>query len=206
MLFKFLASVPLFGDVLRIFNTYAYRGDALASERFAGPWLWLTAFWVQCGISATATALCMPELVNELLPAEYLLQYNVDFQPGTSAVSILPNLLGFGIGIYALIFGLHKLLLRELQDSYTPKPGTSKRPPGSALILNAEMAVPLLVLVLTIVIGLCQQVFPCPRWLQALSWFSLWLSLTFTVELICTLFGLGENSILKSLSSQDQAP
>jgi len=203
MFFKLLTGMPFIGDVLRIFNAYAFRGDALASDRFASPWLWVTAFWVQCSISAVATVLCMPALVNEWLPKGYCLQYEVDFQPGPAAVSILPNLLGFGIGIYALIFGLHKLLLRQLQDSYTPQPGVTKRSPGSALILNAEMAVPLLVLALAIVIGLGQQVFSAPRWLQAMSWFSLWLSLTFTIELICTLFGLGENSILKSLAPED---
>lgn len=76
-------------------------------------------------------------------------------------------------------------------------------PTGSALILNAEMAVPLLILALTIVIGLIQQLWPCVESLKAATWFALWLSLIFTVELISTLFGLGENSILKSLAPEE---
>lgn len=137
---------------------------------------------------------------------QYCLNYVVTVAPGSTATSILPNLLGFGIGVYALIFGLHKVLLRELQDAYKPRPGDKRPPTGSALILNAEMAVPLLVLALTIVLGLIQQIWSESMPLQATTWFALWLSLTFTVELICTLFGLGENSILKSLELDDEQP
>jgi hypothetical protein len=203
MVFNLLSGVPLFGDVLRIFNAYAYRGDAKADERFAPVWLWITAFWLQTGLSLVATFLCMPEFTNKHLPAGYQLSYSVDIAPGALATGILPNLLGFGIGIYALIFGLHKMLLRELQESYKSEAGAPKPRPGSALILNAEMAVPLLVLALTIVAGLIQQVTPKVETLQFASWSSLWLSLIFTIELIVTLFGLGENAILKTLSDEE---
>jgi uncharacterized membrane protein len=206
MVFKLLSRIPLFGDVLRILNTYAYKGDPRADEQFASPWLWLKAFWAHVLVAAGAAALCVPELTNRQLPAGYCLRYVVTVAPGTTATSILPNLLGFGIGVYALIFGLHKLLLRELQDSYKPQPGDKRPPTGSALILNAEMAVPLLVLALTIVLGLVQQIWAENEPLKAITWFALWLSLTFTVELICTLFGLGENSILKSLAPDDTQP
>lgn len=203
MVFKLLSRVPLFGEVLRILNTYAYKGDPRADERFASLWLWVRAFWFPVLLSLTGTALCMPAMTNALLPLGYCLQYEIDVAPGVTATSILPNLLGFGIGVYALIFGLHKLLLRQLQDSYKSAPGDRNLPTGSALILNAEMAVPLLILALTIVLGIIQQLWPYVESLKALTWFSLWLSLTFTVELICTLFGLGENSILKSLAPDE---
>lgn len=202
MIFRFLSSIPLFGDVLRILNSYAYRGDARADERFASVWLWFTAFWLQSGLSIIATLLCMPHLTNTHLPSEYQLNYCVEVTPGTLSTGILPNILGFGIGVYALIFGLNKMLLRDLQNSYKPVHGV-KVSPGSALILNADMAVPLLVLALTIVIGLVQQIAPKVVSLQAASWFSLWLSLIFTIELILTLFGLGENVILKILDDPD---
>lgn len=199
MIFGLLARIPLLGDILRIFNAYAYRGDARADERFASIWLWVTAFWLQTTLSIVATLLCMPELTREYLPLVPRLTYSVPISPGTTATSVLPNLLGFGIGIYALIFGLHKMLLRDLQASYKRGPTGDIQRPGSALILNAEMAVPLVVLTMTIAIGLAQQVAPSIVGLQFASWFSLWLSLVFTLELIVTLFGLGENAILKTL-------
>lgn len=199
MIFGWLARIPLLGEILRIFNAYAYRGDAKADERFASIWLWVTAFWLQTTLSLVGTLLCMPEIANEYLPLARRLSYSVELGPGAMATSILPNLLGFGIGIYALIFGLHKLLLRDLQASYKPVAAGSRQRPGSALILNAEMAVPLIVLTLTIAIGLAQQIAPSVVGLQFASWFSLWLSLVFTLELVVTLFGLGENAILKTL-------
>lgn len=205
MIYSLFAGVPLLGEVLRIFNAYAYRGDERADRKFAPIWLWLTAFWLQITISVAGALLCMPELTNEYLPVAQRLTYHVQISPGAMATSILPNLLGFGIGIYALIFGLHKILLRELQASYKRSANHDKQPPGSALILNAEMAVPLLVLTLTIAIGLVQQVVPSFMGLQFVSWFSLWLSLVFTLELILTLFSLGENAILKTLAEASES-
>ena len=198
MVFRLLSRVPLFGDVLRIFNAYAFRGDAKAGDQFASVWLWITAFWLQTSFSCIATLLCMPSVANMIIPENHQLYYLVPVLPGALATSILPNLLGFGIGIYALIFGLHKMLLRDLQNSYKSLPGVNP-PTGSALVLNAEMAVPLLVLALTIVIGIIQQIAPELKSFQLVSWFSLWFSLIFTIELIHTLFGLGENVILKTL-------
>ena len=206
MVFKLLSHIPLFGEVLRILNTYAYKGDARADEGFANPWLWFKAFWLHVLLSVVGMAFCMPELTNRHLPPGYCLAYKVEFAPGQAATGILPNLLGFGIGVYALIFGLHKLFLRELQDSFTAKPGDRKPPTGSALILNAEMAMPLLVLVLAIIVGLAQQIWPNAEPLKASTWAALWLSMTFIVELICTLFGLGENAILKNLAPEDADP
>lgn len=204
MIFRALVRIPLFGELLRILNTYAYRGDARADEHFARLYLWITAFWLQITLTTIAGLLCTPELINEYLPIEYKLTYLVQLEPGPMATSILPNLLGFGIGIYALIFGLHKMLLRDLQASYLRDTKTQKQQFGSALILNAEMAVPLLVLTITIAIGLVQQVAPSIVILKFFSWLTLWLSLVFTLELVVTLFGLGENAILKTLDEADR--
>lgn len=204
MIFKMLSNVPLFGEALRILNTYAYRGDARADERFAGPLLWLSAFWLPVLVAGVAAALSMPELVNRWLPAGYCLAYTVEASPGTLATGILPNLLGFGIGIYALIFGLHKILLRELQDTFKPSPGKAKPPIGSALILNADMAVPLLILGMAIIVGMVQQALPKYEHIELAAWFFLWLAMLFTFELVFTLFGLGENMLLKNLD--DKSP
>lgn len=205
MVFRTLNRIPLLGELLRIFNTYAYRGDPKADEKFAGPWLWVTAFWVPVLIAGVGAALCVPDLINKHLPGGYYLTYKVEAQPGNLASSILTNLLGFGIGVYALVFGLHKGLLKQLQDSYTPKPG-EKRRPGSALVVNADMAVPLLILAVAIVVGVVQQLAPSADCLRVLSWFTLWLSFIFTIELVATLFGLGENVVLKTLSDDQSTP
>jgi hypothetical protein len=204
MIFRALVRIPLIGELLRILNAYAYRGDARADEHFAPFYLWITAFWLQITLTTIAGLLCTPELINEYLPIEYKLTYLVQLEPGPMATSILPNLLGFGIGIYALIFGLHKMLLRDLQASYLRDTKNEKQQLGSALILNAEMAVPLLVLTITIAIGLVQQVAPALVILNFFSWLTLWLSLVFTLELVVTLFGLGENAILKTLDEVDR--
>lgn len=205
MVFSTLSRIPLLGELVRIFNTYAYRGDARADEEFAALTLWVTAFWVPLVLACVGTAVCVPDLLNRQLPSGFVLSYVVEARPGAIATGALPSLLGFGIGVYALIFGLHKGLLRQLQESYTARPG-EKQKPGSALVVNAEMAVPLLVLAITILMGVIEQVVPKSDWVRVLSWYTLWLSLIFTIELITTLFALGENVVLKTLSDDQNSP
>lgn len=205
MVFSTLSRIPLLGEVVRIFNTYAYRGDLRADQEFAGLKLWVTAFWVPVVLASVGAALCVPDLVNKQLPSAVALVYSVEARPGAIATGALPSLLGFGIGVYALIFGLHKGLLKQLQESYTARPG-EKQKPGSALVVNAEMAVPLLVLAITILVGVMEQVAPKSDWVRALSWYTLWLSLIFTIELVTTLFALGENVVLKTLSDDQSTP
>lgn len=201
MIFRFFSNIPIFGDVLRILNSYAYHGDSLAERRFANVFHWITAFGIEILISITATFFCMPELANKWLPLNFNLNYSVALQPGTLATSILPNLLGFGIGIYALIFGLNKMLLRELQNGYVKDAKNKGGSLGSVLVLNAEMAVPLLILAMAIIFGVIQQIFNGFVEIEFIAWFLFWLSLIYIIELINTLYGLGENVILKSVSS-----
>ena len=205
MVFSTLSRMPLLGELVRIFNTYAYRGDPRADEEFAGVRLWVTAFWVPVLFACIGAALCVPELLNRQLPPGYALAYSVAARPGAIATGALPSLLGFGIGVYALVFGLHRGLLKQLQESYAVRPG-EKQKPGSALVVNAEMAVPLLVLAITIVVGVVEQAAPASEWARALSWYTLWLSLIFTIELVTTLFALGENVVLKTLSDDQGGP
>ncbi len=202
MIYSILIGLPVIGDVLRIFNAYAYRGDIRADSGFANIFLWLSAFWIEIGISIVATMLCMPDRLNGWLPTGICLSYRVDFSPGEISISVLPNLLGFGIGAYALIFGMNKGILQDLQGSYSVKKENKKSDVGSALILNADMAVPLLIIALTIAVGVAQKVVPNQKFIMGISWFLFWMSMVYTVELICTLFGLGENAILEKLNDK----
>ncbi len=83
MIFKLLSCVPLFGEVLRILNTYAYKGDARADKHFASVWLWLKAFGFPVGLSVIGTGFCMPEMVNTYLPECYQLHYQIGVEPST---------------------------------------------------------------------------------------------------------------------------
>ncbi|WP_139284239.1 hypothetical protein [Salinicola sp. MIT1003] len=191
MTFSRLVKIPVLGNILIILNSYAFCGDARSGEEFAGAKNWGKSFGIQFIVATSMAFLC------------HNVSYSDATLPGELIISIFPSLLGFGIGVYALIFSLKSTIIRELQktfiDDLQPNPK-----PGSALILNAEMATPLLIALGTITIGILQKIFPYANSLSIISWTALWASIIFMIELIITLFGLGENAILKQLPEEKE--
>jgi len=119
--------------------------------------------------------------------------------PGGLIISIFPNLLGFGIGVYALIFSLSAVFIKQLQQHLETTKDNGTRPIGSALMLNADMAYPLLVMALSLGIAVLQGIYAQLQWLTILSWVALWYSLLMALEILAVLFSLGENGILEKL-------
>ncbi|WP_312272381.1 hypothetical protein [Pseudomonas sp.] len=191
MIFKFFSKIPVLGPVLRIFNTYAFRGDVRSDDKLAGIRYWVSGFWVQSLIAIVATLGCMPEIINSFIPFNSRFVYSIDTQPGSLAISILPNLLGFGIGVYALIFALESKIIKNLQNVFS-KANEEKNLPGSALLLNATMAVPLVILTITIAFGVVQGICNENIYVKAVTWFFFWLSIIFILDLIDTIFNIGE--------------
>lgn len=202
-MYRLMTKIPILGVILKIFNSYAYDGDLTADERFAGVWNWLKAYFFSFSFSVSAALMLMPEKINLILSECFQLTYKVSLLPGDLSTSILPNLLGFGIGVYALVFALDKGLVRDLQQTFKKDNEISKTP-GSALLLNTEMALPLIVLTLTVAIGVLQKIFSECSYLTFAAWFSFWLSIYFTLELINTLFMMGGAHLSQSLKEDDE--
>jgi hypothetical protein len=188
-MFKIFTKIPILGVLLKVFNSYAYEGDIAADERFAGTRAWIRSFFFPCALSSAVALILMPDIVNSLFQCN-ILRYQVSLAPGPLSTSILPNLLGFGIGVYALIFALDRKLVQDLQGGFETHNKNNKKT-GSALLLNTEMALPLIVITTTVSIGIFQQIFSDLVVLKFFSWFSLWLSLYFTLDLINNLFMIG---------------
>lgn len=201
-MYKILVRVPFFGIVLKIFNSYAYDGDFRADDRFASVYCWLKAYLFPFLFSIAMASLMMPDVINPFLPFCMQLGYKVEAVPGDISTSIFPSLLGFGIGVYALVFALEKRLVQDLQNSFM-KPNSTSSDQGSALLLNTEMALPLVVIALTLAVAVLQKALIGSVVLNFLAWLSLWLSIYFTVELINTLFMMGEAHLSQSLKSDD---
>ncbi|WP_167361794.1 hypothetical protein [Pseudomonas mohnii] len=167
-------------------NAYAYHGDFNADSRFASLWAWIKAYFAGVLVSVVLAVFLTPSIPNMFLPYCIHLDYTITVMPGDLATGILPNLLGFGIGVYALVFALDRSLVKDLQATFqgSGKPSI----PGSVLLLNAEMALPLIMLIAAIVVGVMQKVFPSGIWLLAGSWFTFWLSIYFILGLVHSLF------------------
>ncbi|QNP59467.1 hypothetical protein [Paenacidovorax monticola] len=125
-------------------------------------------------------------------------------KPGSLVLSMFPNILGFGIGVYALVFALSAKFVVEVQDTAEKQnamSGTGKR---TVLALNSDMSYPLIVLIFALAIGVVQQIFPANEWLIVGCWWAFWYGLFVTLEVVSTLFRLGEHSLLEKLESKQK--
>lgn len=198
-MFRLLTKIPVLGVMLKIFNSYAYDGDFKADDQFAGIVAWIKAYFIPFFISFAVAILVMPDLVNSFIPCLNL-SYKVEIAPGELATSILPNLLGFGIGVYALIFALDKNFVQDLQRGFEDHNKKNDKS-GSVLLLNTEMALPLIVITTTVGIGIFQKIFSDCTYLKLACWLSLWLSIYFTLDLINNLFLMGSAHLSENIKN-----
>lgn len=201
MLLKALSKVPIFGVVAVIVNSYVWGGNFNADEKFAplGRWLRVLGPAVLIAICLTLWMLwpIAISLYEGCLPCLECLA-DISKKPGELAVSILPNVLGFGIGVYALIFVLSEKLLNGFHAASMSRDGST------ALAINADMAYPLLIMIAAIISGILQQRLPESVEWVFVSWFFLWYALVLALCLISSLFRLGEVSIVEKID-QDNA-
>jgi hypothetical protein len=200
MLLKALTKIPIIGVLVVIANSYVWGGNFSADEKFAPPWRWLKVLGPAVLIAAGLTLWMLWPVMNSVIdgvPPRLKDLSAISQKPGEIAVSVLPNVLGFGIGVYALIFVLSEKLLNSFHSASMSKDGST------ALAINADMAFPLLIMLAAIGVGILQQRSPeSIRWVLV-SWFLLWYALILALCLISSLFRLGEVSIVEKISEDN---
>lgn len=194
--------LPVVGDALLIINSYTYEGSLKAKVELAPLSLWLKKHSSSYAIVIILMIISTPDKwfcgrLLAYLPELAAIEHKVS--PGALILSIFPNMLGFGLGVYALIFGLSSILVKRIHESISsPKNGNS--PTGSVLILNSDMAFPLLVMTCSLAIGVLQQIYAESNALELFAWAALWYSILMTFEILSALFGLGQNELLNKLN------
>ncbi|REL27352.1 hypothetical protein DXX93_12775 [Thalassotalea euphylliae] len=131
--FKVLLKLPILGKYLKVTNAYAFKGDPRYSKQFAPYQLWskrVFPAWRNSFI-LSFVILYIVELTN-----------NKNYDPGEYIVGAVPDLLGFAIGVFALIF----VLPSGLKD-FIKKRGGKKFPIEE---IPADVAYPLMGLVLAL--------------------------------------------------------
>ncbi|MFM0477521.1 hypothetical protein PQR29_04045 [Paraburkholderia strydomiana] len=198
-MFRLIGSIPVLGALLKIANTYAYGGDYRASEEFAGLALWIKRFAVPLMLALVLT-LCTvwPIIPHAVKSHELSFSHATDFvqKPGVFISSVLPSLLGFGIGVYALIFGLAEPFVRQFRKLIDEQIKAGEISHGSVLMLNSDLAFPLIVMVVGIAVGALQQANLENQSLILITWVMFWYSLIVMIEMISVIFRLAENSLL----------
>ncbi|MCH8620415.1 hypothetical protein [Undibacterium sp. TS12] len=198
-----LKKIPVLGTLIWLANCYSYGGDARSGKEFAPVKLWVKAFFPNLFSAIVLTLITVPDFAFSLW--EYFAKSKalieklngIGATPGAMIVSIFPNLLGLGIGIYALLFALDASFVRQFHHKLEQARREGKRQHGSVLILNSDIAFPLCNMVVIVAVGVVSQAFPNNLWTQLLSWIALWYGLVLVLEIIALLFLLIDNTLLE---------
>ena len=210
-IYRRIKRIPILGTILKISNTYVYAGDFRSLDGVAPMWRWckliLMPFMIAVLIAASILyrSYTFPDfgkyefdwrgswalIIDTWSPLFFDLADPFD-KPGQIVTSVFPNLLGFGIGVYALVFALAPRSLQLLQSQLEGEIATGKRKEGHALMLNASLAYPLLVITLSLIPAIFQQLNPKSLILAWFTWIVFWYGIIVLIELLGVLFALGE--------------
>lgn len=123
---------------------------------------------------------------------------------GGEIISIFPNLLGFGIGVYALVFGLSTDFIKDIQEEICKNKLDGRSSTKTILVLNAEMAYPLLVIALTIVAGVISKSLHGNEIVEFCTFILFWYALIMIFELLITLFNTGEALLMRKAAKKEK--
>jgi len=199
-MFRQILRIPVIGTFIYILNCFVYSGDDAASSKPAPPSRWRKALLPQLSVAAAlmiATTWSVWRALIRWFTTHPVLLSDFSSRPGEIVHSIFPSLLGFGIGVYALLFALSPKFVQGLDTLLEKKKNAGEKADGSVLMLNSDMAYPIVVLLGTTAIGAMQRAWPESLALILLTWTFFWYGLIVTLELIGVLFGLGNNSLLE---------
>lgn len=204
-IYKALQALPVIGTILYIANSYAYGGDVRASSEFAPFSRWCRALLIPIFIASMLAAATVWQLVVGYLPCVKEKVGPISTfaaGPGELIHAVMPSLLGFGIGVYALLFALAGAFVADLHGLIETQRKEGKRKQGSVMLLSADMAYPLVVLVVVLALGVLQRIIPENPVLIVIAWSAFWYGLIVSVELIGVLFGLGNQALLQKLEEK----
>jgi hypothetical protein len=187
-----LLKLPGLGSFIEISSDYASEGSSNFFEKIAPARYWLSTLGWPILVSMLLAVIpypcsCMPYAVK------------IEAEPHDIALSLIPSLLGFGIGAYALVFGLGGDLLKKIQEGHNKKELATKLPSGSVLSINSAFAFPLAMMAITTIVASVQKILPEYLFLSTATWFLTFLCLTLTYQLIVALYRLGRVIILDKI-------
>lgn len=204
-MFNWILSLPLIGPILSIINTHAGEGAVDGHKRWSGLRGWLRNVFLAVFFSIGITAALFSNEIKVFIESGLFVIAFDSFRakPGALVVSVFPNVLGFGIGVYALIFALSKKFVREVQE-VAEKYNEIKNGRRSVLALNSDLSYPLVIIFIALIVSVWQQAFPEVVSLVIVCWVLFWHGIIATLDVVATLFGLGEQSILEKLEAASE--
>lgn len=189
---KFSRSVAKFfglEPIIEISSDYVSDGSPRYFGKIAPVKFWIHSLWWPVLVSLLLAAIPYPCGCTPITLEIEAKAYDVAF-------SLIPSLLGFGIGAYALVFGLSGDLLKKIQDEHNKKDNTHEQPASSVLSINSSFAFPLIIMIVTCIVASVQKILPSLQILESITWFLVFLSLVLVYQLVVSLYKLGRVIIL----------
>lgn len=189
-------SIWMIGKIIQIGSDYVTDGDIKYQSKPAPLKKWFFSLAPSIVVSMFLTTILIyidlflnTNYLNNSRPAEYLL-------------GVISSLLGFGIGVYALIFSISGKMIRDIQNAHI-KINSNSEDRSSVLSINSDFAFPLIFLTITLITLTFQLVFNDAKLLKVFSFFMIFMSFSMTFKLIYSIYIFGKNIILEKYSESD---
>lgn len=181
-----------FGLFFKIGSDYVSDGDVRYQKQVAPFRDWWISLFPSIAISLFFV---ISILIFDLIFCNGIIQKT---KPAEYFLGVMASFLGFGIGVYALIFSVSSDILKSMQKEHSRINNFSGEK-STVLSLNSEFAFPLIILLLTCFVLIFQFIFFENFYIKMLSWFFIFFSLCLMGKLILSLYDFGKLIILEKL-------
>lgn len=167
-----IRQVPIIGAIFRIVNAYAYQGDSQCNKRVAPFFKW----W-QRVFKKSVYIIFLVELIVVYYQGDVS---KIPWKPDDSILSVFPSVLGFGIGVFALLFVMPESFLVFMSTN-------KKRLTFGPEIVPVDIAYPLVIFTIALCWSVLNKVFT-NDFFSFVSMFLFFYGMTMAFELISFLF------------------
>lgn len=176
--------IPIFNIAYKISNAYAFKGNAQNLISTAPLKMWRRRIGINLLFSIVTGIILSAIMVVTESPEN-------TFDPEDAILGIFPDILGFGIGVFALLFAIPNQFLTALEegikDTQQAKQNDDEISTG-AQMLPADMAYPLLVYCLIMLFAVFFRALPDIHITTYLSTIFLIYGFVVTLELLSSIY------------------
>lgn len=177
-----LRQIPIIGAIFRIVNAYAYQGDSQCNKRIA-PFI----KWWNRVFKKAVYIIFLLELVVIYYGGKVSA---IPWKPDDSIISVFPSVLGFGIGVFALLFVMPESFLVFMSTN-------KKRLTFGPEIVPVDIAYPLVIFTIALCWSVLNKIFT-NDFFSFISMFLFFYGMAMAFELISFLFN--SSLLIQSIS------
>lgn len=190
LIYKRIRSTPIVGSIFRITNAYAFKGEPQCNEVIAPLKCWWDRIFKKFIVVLVFT------IAMFLLEDSSLSE--APWNPADTVLSVFPSILGFGIGVYALMFIMPSDFMYYLKKRHE-----SGKSQISHRIIPVDMGYPLSVFIVVLCVASICKLFNQNGVTYFASLLSLFYGLSMSIELMSFLFN--SSVMIQSIRSVDES-